>query len=226
MEEENKNKNPSNVIHVSRSLEPEHQEISPELALKHQKSVERYPDIDLSESEYVVKVAKRHPMGLFVPIFMSSVVLIMAILPFYALKSINSFFDQTLGFEIPASIFALVSMLLIISAILIMAVSLFVFRNNKLYLTNESVIQRVQISLFSKQEQSVSLASIEDTSYKKSNIMQYIFDYGDVRLSTVGEETTYRLTYVSNPKAYMTALDHAVEAFKNGRPITEKDVES
>jgi hypothetical protein len=96
-----------------------------------------------------------------------------------------------------------------------------VFTNNRLFLTNESIIQRIQISLFSKQEQAVSLSSIEDSSYKKDNIVEYFFDYGDIRLSTVGDETTYRLSYVSKPKEYMAVLDNAVESFKNGRPVSD-----
>jgi len=222
-EDENKKKE-ANVIHVSRSLEPQKQEISPELAMKHKRSSEMYPDIDLSESEYVVKVARRHPIGLLLPIVMSVILFIVAFLPIFASSSLRNFFNETLSIEVPSAILALFTLLLIFSGAAILFVSFYVFKNNKLYLTNESVIQRIQISLFSKQEQSVSLASIEDSSYKKSNVLQYIFDYGDIRLSTIGEETTYKLSYVASPKKYMTALDHAVEAFKNGRPFDEEDL--
>lgn len=222
-EDENK-KREANIIHVSRSLEPQKQEISPELAMKHKRSSEMYPEIDLSEGEYVVQVAKRHPIGLLVPSLMSIIIFVMSISLIFTISTINNFLEETLGIEIPSAIFSLVSLLLMIGSAATLIVSFYVFKNNKLYLTNESVIQRVQISLFSKQEQSVSLASIEDSSYKKSNIFQHIFDYGDIRLSTVGEETTYRLSYVISPKKYMTALDHAVEAFKNGRPFTEEDL--
>lgn len=224
MSENNKNAEPTKVIHVSRSLEPQKQEISPELEAKHKKSSEMYPDIDLSESEYVLKVARRHPIGLLMQLSVSLVIFLIAFFPIIFADAFNTFLYDNIGIEIPSYIFSLTSLLLIACAIGVGAVSFYVFKNNKLYLTNESVIQRVQISLFSKQEQSVSLGSIEDSSYKKSNILQTIFNYGDVRLSTVGDETTYRLSYVSNPKEYMSTLDHAVEAFKNGRPITDSDI--
>jgi hypothetical protein len=91
--------------------------------------------------------------------------------------------------------------------------------NNKFFLTNESVIQEIQTSLFSHHEQTVSLANIEDASYLQQGIIQTMFNYGSIRLSTEGDETTYRFNYVTNPKQQIATLNNAVEAFKNGRPV-------
>ena len=86
-------------------------------------------------------------------------------------------------------------------------------------MTNESVIQEIQHSLFSRHEQTVSLGSIEDASFKQSGVLQLMMNYGTVRLSTEGEETTYRFTYVTNPRNHVAILNNAIEAFKNGRPV-------
>jgi hypothetical protein len=75
------------------------------------------------------------------------------------------------------------------------------------------------LSLFARKEQTVSLANIEDASFDQHGIIQMLFNYGSIRLSTEGDETTYRFTYVSNPKKQIELLNNAVEAFKNGRPI-------
>ena len=64
----------------------------------------------------------------------------------------------------------------------------------------------------------VSLGSIEDASYKQHGILQTILNYGTIRLSTEGDETTYRFAYVSNPNKQVAILNDAIEAFKNGRP--------
>ncbi|MEI6850578.1 MAG: PH domain-containing protein, partial [Candidatus Saccharibacteria bacterium] len=84
-----------------------------------------------------------------------------------------------------------------------------------------SVIQEIQLSLFSKNEQTVSLANIEDASYIQENFIQQLFDYGSIRLSTEGDETTYRFNYVASPKQHIAKLNNAVEAFKNGRPVED-----
>jgi uncharacterized membrane protein YdbT with pleckstrin-like domain len=100
-------------------------------------------------------------------------------------------------------------------------IAVLVYTNNRFFLTNESVIQEIQISLFSKREQTVSLANIEDASYHQRGIVQTLFDYGSIRLSTEGDETTYRFYYVAHPKKEIALLNNAVEAFKNGRPIED-----
>ena len=40
-----------------------------------------------------------------------------------------------------------------------------------------------------------------------------------MRLSTEGQETTYRFNYVERPKEQVAIVNNAVESFKNGRPV-------
>lgn len=105
--------------------------------------------------------------------------------------------------------------------VLAMAIAYYVYINNKFFLTNESVIQEIQVSLFSRQEQTVSLGNIEDASFTQRGILQQILDYGDIRLSTEGDETTYRFSYVARPKDHIAKLNNAVESFKLGRPVED-----
>ncbi|HEX8763495.1 MAG TPA: PH domain-containing protein, partial [Candidatus Saccharimonadales bacterium] len=95
----------------------------------------------------------------------------------------------------------------------------YIYNNNRFYLTNESVIQEIQTSLFSKHEQTVSLSNVEDASYRQNGLLQIMLNYGSIRLSTEGDETTYRFSFVANPKQHIAILNNAVEAFKNGRPV-------
>jgi uncharacterized membrane protein YdbT with pleckstrin-like domain len=98
-------------------------------------------------------------------------------------------------------------------------IAVWVYRNNTFFLTNESVIQEIQTSLFSRLEQTVSLVNIEDASFTQKGLLQNLFNYGSIRLSTEGDETTYRFDFVADPKQQIATLNNAVEAFKNGRPI-------
>jgi len=102
-------------------------------------------------------------------------------------------------------------------------IAYYVYVSNKLFLTNESVIQEIQLSLFSHREQTVSLANIEDASYEQHGIIQQLFNYGSIRLSTEGDETTYHFSYVANAEQHIATLNNAVEAFKNGRPVSGSD---
>lgn len=96
---------------------------------------------------------------------------------------------------------------------------MWVYINNRFFLTNESVIQELQFGLFSRHEQTVSLLNIEDASFSQRGPLQAMFNYGSIRLSTEGDETTYRFDYVADPKREIAVLNNAIEAFKNGRPV-------
>ena len=101
------------------------------------------------------------------------------------------------------------------------AVALWIYLQNQFFLTNESVIQEIQESLFSRHEQTVSLGSIEDASFRQSGIIQTVFNYGTIRLSTEGEETTYIFHFVARPREQIAVINNAIEDFKNGRPVCD-----
>ena len=124
--------------------------------------------------------------------------------------------------SLPTASFGLVMLVSILLSILFMIggyLAVWVYTNNRFFLTNESVIQEIQVSIFSKKEQTVSLMNIEDASFSQRGPLQTILNYGSIRLSTEGEETTYRFDYAANPREQIAILNNAVEAFKNGRPV-------
>jgi len=128
--------------------------------------------------------------------------------------------NATLGVPLPSYENIFLVLLLVMLAIGIGgSIAVWVYMQNHFYLTNESVVQEIQHSLFSRHEQTVSLGSIEDASFKQTGILQLMLDYGTVRLSTEGEETTYRFAYVARPRHHVAVLNNAIEAFKNGRPV-------
>lgn len=210
--------NEPKVVHVAREIEPKNFMISDENKSKHDQSVARYPHLNLSEGEYVILDIKRHPIGLLTPIGVAAI-LILALLIFAAMyPSISS---GLLTFSLsPATVFGVVLLMIVLVA-LGTAASLWIYLQNQFFMTNESVIQEIQESLFSRREQTVSLGSIEDASFHQSGIIQTIFNYGTIRLSTEGEETTYIFRYVADPRSQVAVLNNAIEAFKNGRPVVD-----
>lgn len=208
------------VVHVSRAVEPVKMVVSPEAYRRHERSKTLYPQLNLSEGEYVIRSVRRHPIGLVTPLVIGVVLITIT------LTILTSFGDFIERFGIsgelanPSMLF-LLGVLFVIIVGMGMAVSAYVYTSNKFFLTNESVIQEIQNSLFSRHEQTVSLANIEDASFTQKGILQHVFNYGSVRLSTEGDETTYRFSYVANPKQHVDALNNVVEAFKNGRPVED-----
>lgn len=208
---------PPQVVQLTRAADPAPQHISDEAKARHAESERKYPSLNLSEGEYVINAVRRHPIGLIpiVGIAVFMVLLVLVGLAAYPSMEVSS--GNTLP---PFSSILLPAALLIILFCLGGYIAVWVYLNNKFFLTNESVVQEIQTSLFAHHEQTVSLQNIEDASYRQVGIIQSLFNYGSIRLSTEGDETTYRFNYVSDPKKQIATLNNAVEAFKNGRPVT------
>lgn len=208
------------VVYMTRAVDPHQQEVSPEAKTKHEESVRRYPHINLSEGEYVISAVKRHPIGL---LSIWSVVIIAVLIVFIGFPFIlNS--GTFLSSGLSASAVVSGGIMLLLAAVLFVLggiIATVVYQANRFYLTNESVIQHIQTSLFAKKDQTISLANIEDASYRQQGILQTLLNYGSIRLSTQGEETTYRFNFVANPKKEIDRLNNAVEAFKNFRPVDD-----
>ncbi len=202
-------------VHVTRAVDPVEPQISPETARRHDESVAKYPDLNLSKQEYIISAVRRHPIGLVAPLLIGGL-LIAAILVILALYPVIVPHGNP-----PLSSLILPAFLVMILVAIGTYSVVWVYLNNKFFLTNESVIQEIQLSLFAHNEQTVSLGNIEDASYSQTGVFQLLFNYGSIRLSTEGDETTYRFHYVTNPRQQIATLNNAVEAFKNGRPVEE-----
>lgn len=208
------------VVYMARPVEPQQPVISEKVQKRAEESKARFPHLNLSPGEFVISAIRRHPIGLFsiwavVGIaILGLIVGIVVVLNNSAFSGLGGDSTQWLAF-----IFLLLAALVFLGGV----IATIVYEANRFYLTNESVIQHIQVSLFSKKEQTISLANIEDASFRQHGIIQHIFGYGSLRLSTEGDETTYRFNYVANPHKQVQLLNDAVEAFKNGRPFEPND---
>lgn len=220
------NANEPKLVHAKRHIEPKVSQISDKLRRKHEESIQMYPFLNLSEGEFVILRISRHPIGLITPSFFTAAVVVILATVALLVPDIYATTQSSLlpaSFMLSEGLVVSILLLLILFSAFLGGVSIWVYLKNQFYLTNESVIQEIQHSLFSHHEQTVSLGSIEDASFKRQGILQHMFNYGTMRLSTEGEETTYRFSYVENPKVQVARINNAVEAFKNGRPVEDDE---
>lgn len=207
------------IVHLSRAADPMPVKISEEAMKRHKESVAKYPQLNLSEGEYIINEVRRHPIGL-IPMVGVTAFLIIAILGgLVAYPTFQANSNDTLP---PMDTLILPVILLIVLVLLGGYIAIWVYLNNRFFLTNESVVQEIQTTLLARHEQTVSLSNIEDASYRQAGIFETMFNYGSIRLSTEGDETTYRFYFVSDPKKQIAVLNNAVEAFKNGRPVANE----
>jgi len=206
------------VVQVVRPAQPEKMVVSPEAQKRHERSKRLYPMLNLSEGEFVISAVRRHLIGLAGPLAAGVIVISLALSLLLNYDIFVEAFSLTGAIADIATVATPILLLCLVIA-LGMFIATYVYIHNKFFLTNESVVQEIQHTLFSRHEQTVSLGSIEDASFTQHGIFQQVFNYGDIRLSTEGDETTYHFTYVAQPRAHIAQLNDAVEAFKNGRPV-------
>lgn len=176
----------------------------------------QFTGIELCDDEYVISSAKRHLIGLSGPFIVAIIIITLLFSALFNFKVVLLALgagSRSISFTsvLPPLLFTII--LVIISAY----ITYFVYVSNRLILTNKSIHQTIQIGLFSKHEQTVSLGNIEDASYTQTGILQQILNYGAIRLSTIGDEHTYELTYVINPKTQITTINKAINSFKNNK---------
>src|SRR6266496_4147105 len=183
---------------------------------RHDESLARYPRIHLSKGEYVIMEVRRHPIGL-ISIWLVTVILTvlsLAILPVYSSlrEGVATAFDVSANSLPLASALAWPAMGLAAVFLLGGAIATYVYNNNLFYLTNESIIQYIQTSLFSTREQVINLVNVDDASYRQQGIVQQVFNFGTVRVSTEGDERNpYIFYYVATPQKVVRTVNDAME---------------
>ncbi len=96
-------------------------------------------------------------------------------------------------------------------------ISVHVYSNNRLLVTDKRIVQQVQSSLFSSSTNVIDLVSIEDVSFKQEGIFEHLLQIGTLKMSTVGDETTYTFKFVDTPIDELETITHLVHVIKEGK---------
>jgi hypothetical protein len=202
-----------------------------EVEARHRDSVARYPELSLSSNEYVLEVIRRHPIGLLSIWGVIGFLVFVAILivPLYSVNHDALAKALTLKPQaLPGGELLVVPAFLLAALFLLGGwIATIVYKGNRFYLTDESIVQFVQTSLFSTQQQVVNLINVEDVSSQQTGILGQLLNYGALRVSTQGEETIYHFMFVANPKRVVNTINEATEqAIKRikghgGYPVSE-----
>ncbi|EDK72285.1 hypothetical protein TM7_0594 [candidate division TM7 genomosp. GTL1] len=210
------------VVYMTRPMEPLSPHISERARQRHEETSQKYPFLNISEGEFLITNVKRHPIGLISVWAPEAIaILLFGAMYLYSLTAEGTRLLLSVGVTIGG--LSWIGFLVVLLLGLLAWAGTIIYLANQFYLTNESVIQFIQTGLFSRKEQTISLQNIEDASFRQHGIIQHLFNYGSIRLSTEGEETTYRFYFAQNPRRQIALLNNAVEAFKNGRPVADID---
>jgi uncharacterized membrane protein YdbT with pleckstrin-like domain len=192
-----------------------------EVQRRHQKCVEEYPNLHLSQNEYVIDVARRHVIGILgIWIATGFIALVALIVPIiYAANRANIAAVFGGGANAAPSTTLIAIPMLIVAGLFLLGgwAASYVYSKNMLTLTNESLIQSIRFSLFNSTDKTANLRNIRDASYDQDGILPRLFNYGTLTVTTEGNDQGYKLTFVTNPKVHSQAIvdahEHAIAGF-------------
>jgi hypothetical protein len=201
---------PTNTPRAKQQPSSEHK-LTPAEQADHARSVHDYPDLDLSDDEYVVIDVERHGIAYFYIWFVAvSVAAIFMVGPYFIASLETSMFKINSGMLLLAG-FAAAAL-----ALLCGAIAQWVLKQNYLIVSNQRVFVRYQGTPFAHRTQVIEMENIEDISHSQHTILQMVFGYGTIRLSTVGEENTYMFPYARDPAAQMKVINRVVQDVDEG----------
>ena len=158
--------------------------------IRHERSKKDFPFLTLEDDEYVEFAFKRARICLWVILLGVSAGLILILFAF-----LLTLMGQEMLDEMGKNFLFIILSALLATALIIGVISLKIYRGNRLFVTNEHVIQIVTNSIVSSSTNIIDLSSVEDASFRQDGLLQQLFHYGTLRLATVGDETTYTFKY-------------------------------
>ena len=116
-------------------------------------------------------------------------------------------------FDTPEGKLSVKQLGLVAIASLLLAFGLFiityVYRQSRLLITNRSLVQITQRSLFSRKVSRLSMSNVEDVSAEQRGVLATVFNYGTLTVQTAGEEDNFIFSMCPNPNKL---ADKVIEA--------------
>lgn len=177
--------------------------------IRHERSVKDFPGLRLEDDEYVEFAFSRAKICLLMIFMGTGFGLALILLAFLLVLMGQSMID-----EMGQNFLFIILAALVSAALIICIIATRIYNGNKLFITNKRAIQMVMDSIVSKSVNIIDLASIEDASFRQDSLLQNIFHYGTLRLSTVGDETTYTFKYSDITGEQLKAVTDLISAAK------------
>lgn len=187
--------------------------------IRHDRSVRDFPGLKLEGDEYVEFFFRRARICLMMiwgGVFAGLIVILLAFL--------LVLIGQSMIDEMGKHFLFIILFTLLAATFVILLLALKIYQGNKLYITNKRVMQMIMNSPVSTSINVIDLVSVEDASFRQENIWQKLFHYGTLRLSTVGDETTYTFPYSDISSSDLKAVTDLISNIKEpARRKVKKD---
>ena len=157
-----------------------------------------HPMVVMQPGERVVCELKRHPIGIiqmYVGAFFA--VTLAAIFIDLFLPMVSDQYGTTASQLAP--FVWLVGGVLLVTLVLTLFVSTYIYWQNQWVITTDSITQISQNGLFRRQVSQLSLENLEDVTVEQVGILPHLFNYGNLKVETAGERSKFVFPFCANP---------------------------
>jgi uncharacterized membrane protein YdbT with pleckstrin-like domain len=163
----------------------------------------------LEPGENILTVVHRSVIGL-VGIYLVAIVAVVAIFVLLIAISPDTFDTSS------ASISPQLSAIMVVAAILLVLIlftATYIYRQSRLLVTDRSLVQIMQKTLFNRKVSRLSMSNVEDVSEQQNGILASIFSYGTLTVQTAGTMENFIFTLCPNPANLADRIIEARQAF-------------
>ena len=170
----------------------------------------RQRDEDMLEpGECVLTVVRRSFIGLL-GIYLVATAAIVAILALVVALSPDTFNADSVNISPALSAIIVVGATLLV---LILFTATYVYRQSRLLVTDRSLVQIIQKTLFNKKVSRLSMSNVEDVSEEQRGFLASFFNYGTLTVQTAGTEDNFVFTLCPNPTKLAARIIEARQAY-------------
>lgn len=158
--------------------------------------------IELDGDEQIICEIRKHPIGavviLITGLFISLVILFAGIFGSLWLEDNGSSIGTGSSY---AWVVTLAAIVLSVFCLILMAVSIFIYRSNVVLITSEKIAQVLYKTIFDRKVSQLNIADVQDVTVSQVGVLARVFNYGTLVIETAGEQQNYTFTFAPEPHA-------------------------
>ncbi|MEX2006589.1 MAG: PH domain-containing protein [Candidatus Saccharimonadales bacterium] len=163
----------------------------------------------IEPGEHLVTVIYRHPIGLIG-------IYAVALAGLAALIGLTFAISGSTPGKIPERLFGLLaggSIFIIAFLALVFLAAVYVYRQSRMVVTDQSLVQVLQSALFSRKVAHLSMSNVEDVKVEQRGILPMIFNYGTLTVETAGAVENFIFAFCPNPHKYASRILEARQLY-------------
>jgi membrane protein YdbS with pleckstrin-like domain len=168
----------------------------------------------LDADEQVELDVRRHWINIL-PVWLSSAAMVVAAV---ALSFVFGLFRDNVAKFLPSVLSTIILVVLIALALLIFLTGTWVYRQNRLVLTNKHLIRVEQDGLFSRKVSQLALGRVQDVNGVRRGLIATVLNFGSVEVQSAGEDEEFVFIQMPNPSGLADQLMKAHDRYAGGQP--------